>query len=71
MFAGGLPVNTKNLSSIKSRPKLSNQTVKKPKLTELERLALRCGSYGGIKTETLSKARKRANEKISLGARLD
>lgn len=45
--------------------------MKKPKLTELERLALRCGVYGGIRRETLEKARRRAKEKIRLGARLD
>jgi hypothetical protein len=45
--------------------------MRKPKLTDLERLALRCGSYGGIRTEKLQAARRRANEKLRLGARLD
>jgi hypothetical protein len=34
------------------------------KLTELERLALRCGTYGGIKREKLQSARRRAQRKL-------
>ena len=39
--------------------------MKPPKLTELEHLALRCGSYGGIPTHKLKAARERARKKLA------
>jgi hypothetical protein len=45
--------------------------MKRPSLTELERLALRCGVYGGIEKHKLDAARLRAQRKLRLGARLD